>query len=105
MPVCRGRRLAARSRAVQPKVAALSGPLRKSEFQVGGILSIGRSPSNSICIEDGSVSPSHFPSDCNKERYLLTDLHSAPPTFVNVIPLQHPLLPTAYRSPPANSVF
>src|SRR5712692_2548426 len=105
MPVCRGRRLAARSRAVQPKLAALSGPLRKSEFQVGGILSIGRSPSNSICIEDGSVSPSHCRIDCNKERYLLTDLDSGSGTFVNGIPVKERVLASGDQIAVGNSLF
>src|SRR5713226_4791444 len=105
MPVCRGRRLAAKSRTVQPKLAALSGPLRKSEFQVGGILSIGRNSSNSICVEDASVSPRHCRIDCNKERYLLTDLDSGSGTFVNGIPVKERVLASGDQIAVGNSLF
>src|SRR5260370_35490863 len=105
MPVCRGRRLVARSRAGQPKLAALSGPLRKSEFQVGGILSIGRNSSNSICVEDASVSPRHCRIDCNNERYLLTDLDSGSGTFVNGIPVKERVLASGDQIAGGNSLF
>ncbi len=90
---------------MQPKLAALSGPLRKSEFQVGGILSIGRSSSNLICIEDASVSPSHCRIDCNKERYLLTDLDSGSGTFVNGIPVKERVLASGDQIAVGNSLF
>jgi transcriptional regulator with GAF, ATPase, and Fis domain len=73
---------------VQPKLAALSGPVRKSQFSVGGFLSIGRDTSNSICLEDASVSPKHCVIRCEKESFLLTDLGSGSGTFVNGIPVK-----------------
>jgi Nif-specific regulatory protein len=77
---------------VQPKLAVLSGPLRKSEFPVAGVLSIGRNASNSICLEDASVSPSHCRIASNNDRFLLTDMDSASGTFVNGIPVKQRVL-------------
>jgi transcriptional regulator with GAF, ATPase, and Fis domain len=73
---------------VQPKLAALSGPLRKSEFPVAGFVSIGRNSSNSISLEDESVSPSHCRINCDNGRFLLTDMDSDSGTFVNGIPVK-----------------
>jgi len=90
---------------VQPKLAALSGPLRKAEFQVDGILSIGRNSSNSICIEDAGVSPSHCRIACNKERFLLTDLDSDSGTFVNGIPVKERALASGDQIAIGSSLF
>ena len=77
---------------MQPKLAALSGPLRKSELLVAGFLSIGRDSSNSICLEDASVSPSHCSISSDNERFLLTDMDSDSGTFVNGIPVKQRVL-------------
>ncbi len=77
---------------MQPKLAALSGPLRKSEFLVAGFLSIGRDSSNSICLEDASVSPSHCSISSDNERFHLTDMDSDSGTFVNGIPVKQRVL-------------
>jgi len=77
---------------VQPKLAALSGPLRKSDFPVAGSLSIGRNSSNSICLEDASVSPSHCRITSDNGRFLLTDMDSDSGTFVNGIPVKQRVL-------------
>ena len=73
---------------MQPKLAALSGPLRKSEFPVAGFVSIGRNSSNLITLEDESVSPSHCRINCDHGRFLLTDMDSDSGTFVNGIPVK-----------------
>jgi len=62
--------------------------VRKSQFPVGGFLSIGRDTSNSICLEDASVSPKHCVIRCERECFLLTDLDSDSGTFVNGIPVK-----------------
>ncbi len=77
---------------MQPKLAALSGPLRKSEFPVAGFLSIGRDSSNSVCLEDTSVSANHCHITADKEQFLLTDLGSGSGTFVNGIPVKERVL-------------
>jgi len=87
-----GEKIGRKSLTVQPKLAALSGPLRKSEFLVAGFLSIGRDSSNSICLEDASVSPSHCSISSDNERFHLTDMDSESGTFVNGIPVKQRVL-------------
>jgi transcriptional regulator with GAF, ATPase, and Fis domain len=87
-----GRISAGKPLTVQPKLAVLSGPLRKSEFPVAGVLSIGRNASNSICLEDTSVSPSHCRIASDNSRFLLTDMDSESGTFVNGIPVKQRVL-------------
>ncbi len=90
---------------MQPKLAALSGPLRKSEFPVAGVLSIGRSSTNSICLEDASVSPSHCRISCDNERFHLIDLDSDSGTFVNGIPVKQRVLAPGDQIAIGNSLF
>jgi transcriptional regulator with GAF, ATPase, and Fis domain len=87
-----GRFSEGKSVTVQPKLAALSGPLRNSEFRVAGVLSIGRAVSNSICLEDASVSPSHCSISGDNGRFLLIDTESGSGTFVNGIPVKQRVL-------------
>jgi Nif-specific regulatory protein len=90
---------------VQPKLAALSGPLRKSEFPISGFLSIGRSSTNSICLEDSSVSASHCRITLDKGRLLLTDLESGSGTFVNGIPIKERVLAASDQIAVGSSLF
>ena len=90
---------------MQPKLAALSGPLRKSEFPVAGVLSIGRNATNSICLEDASVSPSHCRISSDNERFLLIDLDSDSGTFVNGIPVKQRVLAPGDQIAIGNSLF
>jgi transcriptional regulator with GAF, ATPase, and Fis domain len=55
---------------------------------VAGFVSIGRDSSNSISLEDESVSPSHCRINCDNGRFLLTDMGSDSGTFVNGIPVK-----------------
>jgi transcriptional regulator with GAF, ATPase, and Fis domain len=90
---------------VQPKLLALSGPLGKSEFRVFSPLSIGRDASNSIRVEDSSVSPLHCHIVSQDERFLLTDLDSASGTFVNGIPVKQRLLTPGDQIAIGSSLF
>jgi transcriptional regulator with GAF, ATPase, and Fis domain len=90
---------------VQPKLAALSGPLRKSDFPFAQFLSIGRESSNSIHIDDRSVSPNHCHITLDSERFLLTDLESDSGTFVNGIPVKHRVLAPGDEIAVGNSLF
>jgi transcriptional regulator with GAF, ATPase, and Fis domain len=90
---------------VQPKLAALSGPLRKSEFPVTGIVSIGRDTSNSICLEDASVSPSHCRVTGDNGSFLLTDMDSDSGTFVNGIPVKQRVLASGDEIAIGSSLF
>jgi two-component system, NtrC family, response regulator HydG len=90
---------------VQPKLAALSGPLKKSEFPIADFLSIGRSSSNSVCLEDSSVSDTHCRIAADKERFLLTDLESGSGTFVNGIPIKERVLAAGDQIAVGSSLF
>jgi transcriptional regulator with GAF, ATPase, and Fis domain len=73
---------------VEPKLLAISGPLRNSDFVVADSLSIGRDPQNSICVDDPALSAFHCRISHQDGCYVLTDLDSAAGTFVNGIPIQ-----------------
>ncbi|HET9993827.1 MAG TPA: sigma 54-interacting transcriptional regulator [Candidatus Acidoferrum sp.] len=90
---------------MQPKLAALSGPLGKSEFPVAQLLSIGRDSSNSICLGDLAVSPSHCRIRRDNDLFLLTDLDSASGTFVNGIPVRERVLATGDQIAIGSSLF
>jgi len=90
---------------MQPKLAALSGPLGKSEFPVAGFLSIGSDPSNSIYLQDASVSPRHCRINCDSERFLLTDMDSDSGTFVNGIPVKERVLAPGDQIAIGSSLF
>ncbi len=90
---------------MQPKLAVLSGPLLKSEFPVAAVLSIGRNSSNSICLEDTTVSPVHCRISCDNERSLLVDLDSDSGTFVNGIPVKQRVLAPGDQIAIGSSLF
>ncbi len=90
---------------MQPKLAVLSGPLRKSEFLLAGVLSIGRNSSSSICLEDTTVSPIHCRVSCDDERFLLVDLDSDSGTFVNGIPVKQRVLAPGDQIAVGSSLF
>jgi transcriptional regulator with GAF, ATPase, and Fis domain len=90
---------------MQPKLAALNGPIRKSKFPLAGVLSIGRNSTNSICLDDASVSPDHCRISCENERFLLTDMDSDSGTFVNGIPVKQRVLSPGDEIAVGNSLF
>lgn len=73
---------------MEPKLLAISGPLRNSYFVVADSLSIGRDPQNSICVDDPALSAFHCRISHQDGCYVLTDLDSAAGTFVNGIPIE-----------------
>jgi transcriptional regulator with GAF, ATPase, and Fis domain len=74
---------------VNPRLAAISGPLRDSVFPlVDGQLSIGRELSNRLAIDDGLVSPKHCLVAVDADGCVLRDLGSLTGTFVNGLPVQ-----------------
>ena len=68
---------------VQPKLLALSGPLRKTEFSLEVTVSIGSASSSAIRLQDAAVSPQHCRIAVENGRFILTDLESTAGTFVN----------------------
>ncbi len=79
--------------SVNPRLSAISGPLRDSLFPlIDGVLSIGRELSNHLAIDDGLVSPQHCEVTLGSDRCVLRDLGSLTGTFVNGLPvLERPL--------------
>jgi transcriptional regulator with GAF, ATPase, and Fis domain len=90
---------------VQPKLSALNGPLRKSQFPISASLSIGSESSNPVFLEDTSVSPRHCRITKDNGRFLLTDLDSASGTFVNGIPVKERVLAAGDQIAVGNSLF
>ena len=73
---------------VNPRLAAISGPLRDSVFPLkDGVLSIGRELSNSLSIDDALVSLEHCVVTVDTDRCVLRDLSSPTGTFVNGLPV------------------
>jgi Nif-specific regulatory protein len=74
---------------VNPRLAAISGPLRDSVFALKeGSLSIGRELSNHLIIDDSLVSPQHCRVTREADQCTLHDLGSLSGTFVNGLPVQ-----------------
>ena len=91
--------------AVQPKLLALSGPLRKTEFRLSASISIGSAFSNAICLEDAEISPQHCRVTIENGRFMLTDLESSAGTFVNGMPVKQRELVSGDQIAVGNSVF
>lgn len=90
---------------MQAKLVAIRGPLRKSEFLVGGGVCIGSGAANGICLEDTTVAGRHCEITVNDGRYILRDLDSCGGTFVNGIPVKERALETGDEVAIGNSVF
>jgi Nif-specific regulatory protein len=74
---------------VAAKLLAISGPLRKSEFPLGAIVTIGRDTGNTIRLEDPAICPRHCKIELLHDgRSMLQDLDSHSGTFVNGIPVK-----------------
>ncbi len=88
-----------------PKLLALSGPLRKTEFPLDASVSLGRASSNSICLEDGAVSARHCCVTLENGRFILKDLESSAGTFVNGMPVKQRELNSGDQIAVGDSVF
>lgn len=73
---------------MEPKLVALSGPLKGEIFPVQEKVTIGREPSSTIHISDVAISRQH----CVINREKLFDLDSLNGTFVNGIPVKEKVL-------------
>src|SRR5271165_6064493 len=73
---------------VNPRLAAISGPLRDSVFPLkDGALLIGRELSNDLLIDDSMVAPRHCRLTFDAGRCTVHDLGSLSGTFVNGLPV------------------
>jgi transcriptional regulator with GAF, ATPase, and Fis domain len=88
-----------------PKLLAINGPLRNSEFPLSGQVVIGREAGNAIQLEDSEVSPYHCVIESHRDKVMLTDLESQFGTFVNGIPVKDRELKSGDQIAVGNSVF
>ena len=88
-----------------PKLLAISGPLRNSEFPLGAQVAIGRDAGNTIRLEDSAVSPQHCVIESHDGNAILIDLESRFGTFVNGIPVKDRELKSGDQIAVGNSVF
>jgi two-component system response regulator HydG len=91
--------------AVQPKLLALSGPLRKTEFSLEVTVCIGSASSSAIRLQDTAVSPQHCRIAVENGRFILTDLESTAGTFVNGMPVTQCELDSGDQIAVGDSVF
>jgi transcriptional regulator with GAF, ATPase, and Fis domain len=90
---------------VQPKLLTLGGPLRKIEFALAGVATIGSASSNLIRLEGAGVSSQHCRICLEDGRFILTDLESSSGTFVNGMPVKQRELNAGDQIGVADSVF
>jgi Nif-specific regulatory protein len=77
---------------VNPRLAAISGPLKSSLYPLTEGLAIGCDPSSHICLDDPFVSPHHCRLTSDSGRFTLVDLDTPAGTFVNGIPIKQRVL-------------
>src|SRR5579871_6863119 len=92
---------------VNPRLAAISGPLRDSVFPLkDGSLTIGREISNQLILDDSLVSAQHCKLTCDAAgACVVHDLASASGTFVNGLPVTERVLVTGDQVVVGGSVF
>jgi pSer/pThr/pTyr-binding forkhead associated (FHA) protein len=85
---------------------AISGPLRAAIFRLGQEeVTVGRQPSNHLCIGDVSVSRLHCVIRAEEAGYRINDLGSHNGTLVNAKPASECLLKNADRVDIGGTVF
>lgn len=78
---------------MRPKLIIVNGPVRRTTFDlVGEEITIGRDPSNQLCLPDLSVSRQHCVIKKEAGRWHITDLRSFNGTVVNGSRISHQLL-------------
>jgi transcriptional regulator with GAF, ATPase, and Fis domain len=92
---------------VNPRLAAISGPLRDSVFPLqDGSLSIGRDLTNQLIIDDSLISQQHCQLTCVADgACVVRDLGSAAGTFVNGLPVTEKTLTSGDQIVVGGSVF
>jgi Nif-specific regulatory protein len=91
---------------MDPRLVAIAGPLAGRVFAVKEAeLSIGRSTSNDLCIEDARLSRRHCVIRREAASLKITDLDSRNSTFVGGVPIKERLLEHGDRISIGGSVF
>jgi transcriptional regulator with GAF, ATPase, and Fis domain len=76
-----------------PRLAAIAGPLKGTAFTIAEEeISIGREPSNQLCVADRSLSRRHCLVKNESGQFKIADLNSLNGTFVNGVPVKERLL-------------
>ena len=79
--------------SVDSRVVVISGPSKGSIVRLtASQVSVGRDPSNHLCLPDRAVSRKHFSISATDAGFHLVDLDSHNGTFVNGIPVRRKLL-------------
>ncbi len=90
---------------MNPRIVALSGPLKGSSIEVTGELSIGRESSNSASVMDPSVSRRHSILKQDGDHFVIVDLNSRNGTVVNGLPVKERILQNEDRISVGVSTF
>src|SRR5260370_31222709 len=78
---------------MNPRIIGIAGPFRGDVFPLGhGDISIGREPSNDLCITDAALSRRHCLLMPRSEQFAIRDLGSRNGTRVNGVPVDEQLL-------------
>jgi transcriptional regulator with GAF, ATPase, and Fis domain len=92
--------------SVDPQLVALSGPLNgDARYLTETEISIGRDPSNLICVDSSSVSRRHCLIFRKEDELFIRDLESLNGTFVNDIPIKERTLSKGDKIAIGDSVF
>ena len=103
---CYTRRICRRKSAVPAVIRAISGPLQGALFRlVQEEVTLGRQPSNHLCIGDLSVSRFHCVIQWEAGRYKIKDLGSHNGTYVNGEAVQERFLQTGDQLGVGDTVF
>jgi transcriptional regulator with GAF, ATPase, and Fis domain len=91
---------------INAKIVLLSGPLKGKTCELGeGEFSIGREPSNSLCLPDDLISRRHAIIRSGSTTFSIVDLGSRNGTIVNLVPIQERTLESGDRIQIGDSVL
>ncbi len=90
---------------MNPRLVALSGPLKGQVLTLTAETSIGRGSSNQVAVSDPSLSRRHCMITRTEAGFTLTDLGSSNGAYVNGVPVQERLLEHGDQIRLGDSVF
>src|SRR5712691_8795397 len=77
---------------MNPRLIALSGPMKGTSFALRDEVSIGRELANSVCVNEPSISRRHCLIRRTDNEFRAVDLDSFNGTFVNGVPVKEQTL-------------
>src|SRR5262247_3428965 len=90
---------------MNPRLVALSGPLKGQVITLTAETSIGRGSSNNVAISDAALSRRHSLITGAEAGFTLTDLDSSNGAYVNGVPVRERLLEHGDQITLGDSVF